>query len=165
MASVPPIPTFPSGRGKRSETNAITAPAQFAPLWRRLAALVYDLFPLIALWMITVLICLLAIGGHYDPQHPQWAARLGLQLALLAVTAAYFVISWTRIGATIGMRAWKLKLVREDAAKLGVPLALARFCLALLSLAFAGIGFWLALFDAQKRTMHDRLCRTMTIRL
>jgi uncharacterized RDD family membrane protein YckC len=136
-----------------------------APLWRRLAALVYDLFPLIALWMITVLLCLLAIGGHYDPQHPHWASHLGLQLALLAVTAAYFVISWARIGATIGMRAWKLKLIRDDGSKLGIARALARFLLALLSIAIAGIGFWMALFDSRKRTLHDRICGTVMVRL
>jgi|SRR5581483_1010965 len=139
-------------------------PTISAPLWRRLAALVYDLFPLIALWMITVLLCLLALGGHYDPQHPHWASRLGVQAALLAVTAAYFVISWTRIGATIGMRAWKLKLVRDDGGKLKVMQALARFFLALLSLAIAGIGFWMAPFDARKRTTHDLLCKTTMIR-
>ncbi len=136
-----------------------------APLWRRLAALVYDLFPLIALWMITALIYLLATDGRYDPANPHWVGRLGLQLVLLAVTAVYFVISWTRLGATIGMRAWKLNLVREDGKKLRTGSALARFFLALLSLAFAGIGFWWALFDAQKRTAHDRICRTRMVRL
>jgi uncharacterized RDD family membrane protein YckC len=136
-----------------------------ASLWRRLAALVYDLFPLIGLWMLAVFLCLFAAGRNYDPAHPQFLFRLWLQVALLAVTAAYFVISWTRIGATIGMRAWRLKLVREDGGKLGAGLALARFFLALLSLAVAGTGFWIALFDARKRTLHDRLCRTRMVRL
>ncbi|HJU07414.1 MAG TPA: RDD family protein, partial [Rhodanobacteraceae bacterium] len=80
------------------------------------------------------------------------------------VTAAYFVISWTRIGATIGMRAWKLKLLRDDGTKLGIAQALARFFLALLSLAIVGIGFWMAPFDSRRRTLHDRLCKTMMIR-
>jgi len=136
-----------------------------APLWRRLAALVYDLFPLIGLWMLTVFVCLFAAGRHYDPAHPQWAQRLGLQLALFIVTAGYFVISWARIGQTIGMRAWRLKLVRENGDRLGALLALARFLLALLSLAVAGIGFWWALFDARKRTLHDRVCGTAMLRL
>ncbi|HXS73073.1 MAG TPA: RDD family protein [Rhodanobacteraceae bacterium] len=136
-----------------------------AALWRRLAALVYDVFPLIALWMITVFVCLYAAGGHYDPAHPQWAQRLWLQIALLAVTAAYFLISWTRIGATIGMRAWRLKLLREDGGKVGVVRALARFFVALLSLAVAGIGFWWALFDRDKRALHDRVCGTRMVRL
>ena len=139
--------------------------AGFAPLWRRLAALAYDVFPLIGLWMVTAFVCLFAAGRHYDPAHPQWKFRMGLQLALLAVTVAYFMISWVRIGQTIGMRAWKLKLVREDGGKLGVLVALARWFLALLSLAIVGAGFWWALFDAQNRTLHDRICRTVMVRL
>lgn len=136
-----------------------------APLWRRLAALLYDVFPLIGLWMVTAFLCLFAGGRHYDPAQPDWGFRLGLQLALLAVTIAYFMISWVRIGQTIGMRAWKLKLLREDGGKVGMPMALARFFLALLSLGVAGIGFWWALFDARKRTLHDRVCGTVMVRM
>ena len=136
-----------------------------APLWRRIAALVYDVFPLVGLWMLTTFVYLFAAGRHYDPAHPEWGARLGLQVALLAITAAYFVISWARAGQTIGMRAWKLKLLREDGSKIGVLPALARFSLALLSLAIVGIGFWWALFDAQNRTLHDRICKAVMVRL
>ncbi|HEX6612708.1 MAG TPA: RDD family protein [Rhodanobacteraceae bacterium] len=154
---------------KRGDTEAGTAPgrqgAYPAPLWRRIAALVYDVFPLIGLWMVTAFVCLFAFGRHYDPAHPDWATRLGLQLALLAVTVAYFMISWVRIGRTIGMRAWKLKLLREDGGKVGLLTAPARFFLALLSLGVAGIGFWWALFDAQNRTLHDRICKTVMVRM
>jgi uncharacterized RDD family membrane protein YckC len=167
MANPPPIPALPDKR--RSESEAGAAPdrqvAWPAPLWRRIAALVYDVFPLIGLWMVTAFACLFAFGRHYDPAHPEWGTRLGLQLALLAVTVVYFLVSWVRIGQTIGMRAWKLKLLREDGGKPGVPAALARFFLALLSLGLAGIGFWWALFDAQHRTLHDRVCGTVMVRL
>jgi uncharacterized RDD family membrane protein YckC len=167
MASPPPAPTLPDEQGRDSETGA-AAPRQAAypaPLWRRIAALVYDVFPLIGLWMVTAFVCLFAFGRHYDPSHPEWGVRLGVQLALLAVTIGYFLISWVRIGQTIGMRAWKLKLLREDGGRVGVLPALARFFLALLSLAMAGIGFWWALFDARKRTLHDRVCGTVMVRL
>lgn len=136
-----------------------------APLWRRIAALVYDVFPLVGLWMLTTFVYLFAAGRHYDPAHPGWGTRLGLQLALFAITAAYFVISWARVGQTIGMRAWKLKLLRDDGGKIGALPALGRFFLALLSLALAGIGFWWALFDTRKRTLHDRICKTVMVRV
>ena len=63
------------------------------------------------------------------------------------------------------MRAWRLKLLREDGGKVGVVRALARFFVALLSLAVAGIGFWWALFDRDKRALHDRVCGTRMVRL
>lgn len=147
-----------------TKIDAVVAVVCPAPLWRRLAALVYDVFPLVGLWMVTALAYLFALGGRYDPARPEWGTRLGLQLALLAVTIAYFMISWARIGQTIGMRAWKLKLLREDGGKVGALPALARFFLALSSLAIAGIGFWWALFDARKRTLHDRVCGTVMVR-
>lgn len=167
MASPTPNPPLPDEQGRELQAGVTASPqvAYPAPLWRRIAALVYDIFPLIGLWMVTAFVCLFAFGRHYDPAHPEWGTRLGLQLALLAVTVAYFVISWVRIGQTIGMRAWKLKLLRADGGKVGVWQALARFFLALLSLAMAGIGFWWALFDAQRRTLHDRVCGTVMVRL
>jgi uncharacterized RDD family membrane protein YckC len=88
-----------------------------------------------------------------------------LSLWLLAVAGAYFVVSWTRIGATIGMRAWKLKLVRGDGTRVDVRVALLRYVLALVSLAALGCGFWYAWFDAERRTWHDRVCGTRMIRL
>lgn len=167
MIPPPPVPTLPDEQEGESEADAASGRqvAYPAPLWRRLAALVYDVFPLIGLWMVTAFVCLFAFGRHYDPAHPEWGTRLGLQLALLAVTLAYFTISWARIGQTIGMRAWKLKLVREDGGRVGVLPALARFFVALVSVAIAGIGFWWALFDAQSRTLHDRVCGTVMVRL
>lgn len=149
-----------------SETIGIASPVHRpAPLWRRIAALVYDVFPLIGLWMVTAFVCLFAAGRHYDPANPEWGFRLILQLVLSAVTIVYFLVSWVRIGQTIGMRAWKLKLLREDGEKMDVSRALARFFLALLSLGLAGIGFWWALADAQKRTLHDRVCGTVMVRV
>lgn len=161
--STPPAPTLPRKRGR--ETITSTSSERRVSLWRRLAALFYDVLPLMALWMIAAFAYLLALRGRYDPRHPHWAMRLGLQSALLAVTAAYFMISWTRIGQTIGMRAWRLKLQREDGGAIGAWRALARFVLALTSLLLAGAGFWWALFDAEKRTLHDRVCRTVMVRL
>lgn len=165
MTSTPPTPTLSRKRRRESKSDSVAAssvvqPAQF---WRRITAMIYDVFPLIGLWMITSLLCLLAIGGHYDPAHPRWTFRLGLQLALLAITAAYFTISWTRIGATIGMRAWKLKLLREDGQRVEALRALARFFLALLSLLIVGVGFWWALLDRDRQTLHDKLCGTMMV--
>ncbi len=137
--------------------------ARPAPLWRRLAAMLYDLFPLLGLWMLTA--GLWAWASGYDARHPHPLARAGLQLLLLAVSAAYFLVSWIRIGQTIGMRAWRLRLVREDGGGLRAGRAFARFLLALLSLAIAGCGFWYAWFDPGQRTLHDRLCGTRMIRL
>ncbi len=93
------------------------------------------------------------------------ALRVLLDLWLFAVAAVYFVVSWTRVGATIGMRAWKFRLVRGDGSRVDVRTALLRFVLAVVSLIALGGGFWYAWFDAERCTWHDRVCRTRMTRL
>ena len=126
--------------------------------------MLYDLFPLIGLWIVATILWVLVFHGVYDPQHPDPLLRALLSLWLLAVTAAYFVVSWLRVGATIGMRAWKFRLVRDDGSRVGARIAIVRFLLATLSLVLLGGGFWYAWFDGERRTWHDRVCGTRTIR-
>lgn len=136
-----------------------------APLHLRLAALAYDLFPLAALWMATVGLALLAVHGDVDVAHPPPAYRLALQLLLLGVTAGYFVLSWTRGGQTIGMRAWRIRIVSAEGGALRWPRALLRFAVALLSLGALGLGFLWCLVDRERRAWHDMAARTACIRV
>jgi uncharacterized RDD family membrane protein YckC len=88
-----------------------------------------------------------------------------VQVLVLAFSAAYFVISWRRGGQTIGMRAWRLRVVRSDGRPLDTRQALVRFGISLLSLAAVGLGFFWALIDAQNRTWHDIAAETLVVRL
>lgn len=130
-------------------------------LFRRFAAMFYDLLVLAALWMATAAISLALTRGHMDAIHPAWWYRL----ALLGVTAGYFMLSWCRIGQTVGMRPWRIRVIRDDGSPLRAAQALARFVLASISLALLGAGFWWALFDRERRTAHDRLCHTRMVLL
>lgn len=147
-----------------SSTTASIGTARPAPLWRRFASMLYDLFPLVGLWMVAAALWVLVFRNAYDPQHPQAALRALLIAWLLIVAGAYFVVSWTRVGATIGMRAWKLKLAADGGTRIGVRAAMLRYVLALASLALLGCGFWYAWFDAERRTWHDRMCGTRMTR-
>lgn len=136
-----------------------------ASLWARLAALAYDLFPLIGLWMLVAAVFLLAAHGGVDAAHPPFAYRLALRVALLAVTAIYFVVSWSRGGQTIGMRAWRIRIVGADGAQLPWPRALLRFGVALGSLGACGLGFLWCLVDRERRAWHDIAARSRAVRL
>jgi uncharacterized RDD family membrane protein YckC len=136
-----------------------------ASLWLRIAAAVYDLFPLIALWMLTAGIMLLAAHGDVDVAHPPLAYRLALRSALLLVTASYFVISWMRGGQTIGMRAWRLRVVSAEGGALPWPRALLRFAIACVSLLAIGAGFLWCLLDRQGRGWHDLAARSTVVPL
>jgi uncharacterized RDD family membrane protein YckC len=134
-----------------------------APLLLRLTAALYDLLPLLGLWFVAGLLALLATRGALDPH--RLSHKLLVQGLLVTLSAAYFVLSWTRGGQTIGMRAWRLQVVRDDGSPVDVPRALLRFAVALVSLATLGAGFWWALFDARRRCWHDRAAGTCMLRM
>ncbi len=137
-----------------------TAPG--APIWRRLAALFYDLLVLVALWMIAAALVLLAFHGDVDVANQPRMYHLTLQGVLLALSAIYFVVSWSHGGQTIGMRAWKVRIIDADGRSPSVQRSLARFALALVSL-IAGFGFIWCLFDAERRAWHDVIAKTKMV--
>lgn len=146
--------------------NASPSPQQAIPaaLPYRLLAIVYDLLPLAALWMATSAAMLLARGGErVTPNSPAAFVEFAL---LLGVTFAYFGLSWRRGGQTLGMRAWRLRVLRADGAALPSWGALAlRYLVTPLSLAAAGLGFLWSLIDHERRTWHDLASGTVLVRM
>jgi uncharacterized RDD family membrane protein YckC len=131
-----------------------------APLWRRLAAAVYDLLPLVGIWMGGAFVALLFVPGHQVPPGTTW-----FQLYLAALTAAYFGLSWIRGGQTIGMRAWKIRLVGEDGQPASPAMVAGRLLLLPLSLLPLGAGVIAAAFDPAGRMWHDRGAGTRVVRV
>src|SRR5574337_851890 len=111
-----------------------------APLRWRLAAAAYDLLPLIGLWFVAAVLALAVTGGTLDTH--TLAGKLVVQGFMLVLSAAYFVVSWSRGGQTIGMRAWKLRVVDANGDRVPWSHACLRFFVALVSLAALGAGFW-----------------------
>ncbi|MHB8447792.1 MAG: RDD family protein [Rudaea sp.] len=134
-----------------------------APLRLRLAAAIYDLLPLVGVWFVAVVLALAITGGALDTH--TLAGKFLVQGLALVLSGAYFIVSWSRGGQTIGMRAWKLRVVDTDGRRVPLPRALLRFVVALVSLAPLGAGFWWALVDAQKRTWHDKAANTALVRI
>jgi uncharacterized RDD family membrane protein YckC len=135
--------------------------AVLAGFWVRLAAVLYDCMVLTATLIVAAFPVVLLAGG--PPQ--SWAARLGFQLYLLTIVCAFFGWFWVRGGQTIGMRAWRLRVVTATGAPLGWREAALRLAAAALSWAALGAGFLWALFDPEGLTWHDRLSGTRLVRL
>ena len=125
-----------------------------APLWRRVAAGVYDVFPVAALWMVAAALAFALAGGRVDGHHPAFRAWL------LLVTFGYYAISW-RGGQTIGMRAWKIRI---EPARLPWPRLALRFAVAVVGVLAAGAGIWWSLFDEERRCWHDLASGTRVVR-
>jgi uncharacterized RDD family membrane protein YckC len=77
----------------------------------------------------------------------------------------FFTGFWWRGGQTLGMRAWRLKVVRMDGSPLRWSDALKRHLAALLSCLTLGLGFLWVLVDSDGLAWHDRLSATRLIRI
>lgn len=99
-----------------------------APLWRRLTAAGYDALLLLALWMVTVLIDVFVRDAASLPSH-----TAALRVVMFAIGLAFFGWFWLHGGQTLGMRAWRLRLVPDtDGRPLNWPRAAARYAATLL---------------------------------
>lgn len=136
-------------------TTPIALPA--APgLVRRLAAVLYDTLALAAVLMVAGAAWVGVSRAAAPPG--DWLFRA----YLLAVSALFFSIFWRR-GETLGMRAWKLRMVTADGRPPRWGRALLRFAAALLSWAALGLGFLWVLVDREKLAWHDRLSGTRLV--
>lgn len=137
--------------------NQLQTQASAAPpyLWRRLAAIGYDLLVVVALLVVATIATIFVRGGSAISPGSIW-----FQMLLLAVWWLYFAWSWAQRGQTVGMRAWRLVLTTESGVAVGWGRASLRFVAAGLSTACAGLGFLWCLFDRDRRAWHDRLSGT-----
>lgn len=144
-------------------------PARTRPVigWR-LLALFYDLWPCVALWMLTAIpFVLLDVAISGDARHnigPFSALQWLLWIACWGVTGAYAVLSWRRGGQTLGMRPWRLRVVDAGGGRPSTGALLRRYAVGTLSLLFAGAGFWWAWIDRDRLAWHDRASGTRVVR-
>jgi uncharacterized RDD family membrane protein YckC len=124
-------------------------------LARRFAAICYDWLLLIAVLALFTALVLVARGGSTVAPSTAW-----FQVSLVAVAGVFFAWFWTHGGQTLGMRAWRIRVVREDGAALTWRDALLRVLAASLAALPAGLGFFWCLVDANGRCWHDRVTRT-----
>jgi uncharacterized RDD family membrane protein YckC len=127
-------------------------------LLRRLAAIFYDSLLLFALALVVTAALLPLTGGEaIRPGQPAY------RILLCLVGFVFFAGFWVHGGQTLGMRAWRLRVVRADGGRLRWRDALARFAAALLSWLVCGLGFLWVLVDRDGLAWHDRLSGTRLV--
>lgn len=141
-----------------SNPTSTTAPSTAALVGWRLLALLYDLFPALGLWFAVGALAVLLNGG--EPVYGDTLAGWLEMLALWLVTGAYATISWRRGGQTLGMRAWRVRVVTAAGNPPSWRSLLVRYAVGTLSLLAAGLGFWWAWIDRDRLTWHDRASGT-----
>jgi len=167
--------------------SASTASTAGTPsIKRRLIALVYEVFLVLAVNVLAAALWMLVTRNSHAP-----VAQSGLKLVLFLATGAYFIYNWTASGHTLAMKTWRMCVARADAgaqpyARVPLRNAILRYLLAwgwilpahvvnvLLGLhdkvsngivLAIGVLAWAAtaLFDRDRQFLHDRLARTRVV--
>jgi len=137
---------------------------------RRLIAILYDTLLVLPLIMLSVAISLGLYGALLKLTGGSQDA-LSLNPYLVRTIAflscvGFFSAFWLKSGQTLGMQAWRIKLVRtSNGETASAGQALLRCFGALLSAACAGAGYWWCLVDRNGRCWHDYLSGTELILL
>jgi uncharacterized RDD family membrane protein YckC len=133
----------------------------YAGFWIRAAALLIDLIILMVVnFMVATLLLVLAGEGP----EAQLIAQVIAFLIQVAIGMAYEVGFLGRFGATPGKMACGLKVLTAEGEPISYGRAFGRYFGKILSWLVLGIGYLMAAFDDQKRTLHDRICHTRVVK-
>ena len=117
-------------------------------LWKHLAALIYDVFPILALFLVTSLILVVLRQGDEVQPRTFW-----MQIILFLEVFFYFTYSWKKGGQTLGMRAWKIGI--ENHHLLNWQQVTLRFFVGVASTVLLGLGLWSRSFSSNHTTWMD----------
>ncbi|MGQ9659705.1 MAG: RDD family protein [Thermochromatium sp.] len=138
--------------------------AQTPSILRRLGAFLYDGLLLISVLMIALGLVVVPYGvitGEELYQHHLLLERI----YLLLVSGAFYVYFWTHGGQTLGMKAWRLKVIAQDGTPVSFDAAVKRFVWSIVSLIPLGLGLWWSLFNSQGLAWHDIRSNTRVVLL
>ena len=131
----------------------------YCPFPRRLLVMLYD-----GVIMLGLLMLASAAALPFGNVNKVIFQDVWFTLWLLAVCFAYLGSCWRYGGMTVGMRAWKARLVSGDGQVISWPRCLLRFVVGAVSLSVFGLGIAWALVDKKNRGWHDLAARTLMIR-
>ena len=129
----------------------------------RLAALLYDLLLLAALLMIFTGGALFFTHGAAVVPATAGAWVYAYRAGLVLVIGSYYLINWLRSGQTLGMRAWRLRVVTDSGKPLAFKAAALRLVVGALAWAPAALGVLWLYFDPDHLALHDRLSKTRVV--
>jgi uncharacterized RDD family membrane protein YckC len=121
--------------------------------------MLYDAFILLGLLILASAAALPFGDINKVALHDFW-----FTLWLLTVCFAYLGGCWRNGGITLGMRAWRVRLVSCDEQVISWPRCLLRFLVGLISLGAFGLGIFWAIVDSKNRGWHDLAARTLLIK-
>ena len=131
---------------------------------RRLTAMLYDALLVLALIAVVNALALGIVVRVTAGEQQVLHAHL-VQLLTAVSVIGFFSVFWLNGGQTLGMQAWRIKLVDFQGRPPTTGKVLLRCLGALLSAACLGLGYLWCLVDHNNRYWHDYLSRTQLILL
>lgn len=141
-------------------------------LGRRLIVAGYDLFLLIAAWMVVTFaylgIHILFTGEQVAQQQAEAGGFIGdylLTLIIFGVSLLFYLSFWTLKGQTLGMQVWRIRVQQPDGMAITRRQAVIRFLVAQVAWLSLGLGFAWSIWDPKSRTWHDMASGTELVTL
>lgn len=136
---------------------------RYAGLFRRLFAIFYDCFLLIAiLFIVSAIATALNQGKAVEPGDALYPVFV---IIIFSLSYLYFAWFWIHGGQSLGMKTWRIQLQSSNNKAICWKTAAIRFITAIFSWGFFGAGFLWALFDKKNRCWHDITSKTVLIDL
>jgi uncharacterized RDD family membrane protein YckC len=141
-----------------------------AGLLRRLSAVLYDGFLVVAIWMLIGFIVQLIVGPDINQlvdgqvQTNQLLDNI-LFVLMMASSASFYIGFWSKSGQTLGMLAWRIKLVSINGNLITPVQGGIRYLTAWPAFFLLGLGYLWLLVDKNGDAAHDKLSHTKIIRL
>ncbi len=155
---------------KLKEGASLPSTAAYGGFWIRTVAYIIDA----VIFGIVSQIIMIPLSMFVMPSMMQAGdqAAMGGILALTGISmfigflvpVLYYTIFHGRWGATIGKMACGLRVVTAEGDPISYMRAFGRFWAFMLSGLILYIGYFMAGFDDEKRSLHDRICSTRVIK-
>ena len=129
--------------------------APSASLIKQFAAMLYDSLLIFAVLFLATVIALIFNRGEAIEASPLF------NLYLLFTLYTFYAWFWVKSGQTLGMRAWKIRIVSEFGGNPSWGISYLRLVFASMSFICAGLGYFWRLFKPY--TWHDHLSQTRIV--
>jgi uncharacterized RDD family membrane protein YckC len=142
----------------------------YASLSIRLVAFILDLVVLLSFLTVFVAAALLYLlfrsnFGEGELSSADDRTFIAIILSFLIFVPVYFVFLLAWRGQTVGKMAVRIKVVRRDGGRVGLGQAFLRWLGYPASALPLGLGFLMALFNGERRALHDLLAGTAVVDL
>ena len=147
-------------------TKPTNTEPRYAGLFRRLFAIFYDSFLLLAiLFIVSAIATALNNGKAIEPGDSLYPIFV---IVIFSLSYLYFAWFWIHGGQSLGMKTWHIQLQsfhpeNNSNRPINWKIAAIRFFSATVSWSVFGLGFLWAFFDKKNRCWHDLISKTVLL--